>query len=141
MGKTIAEKILSHKSGTDAKAGDIVTADIDVALSQDVNGPHSIDFFLDLETENVIDNAKNKLIRKNLDMIVANDVSTSAADTVDIGFNSEYNALHVYWAQNNHISGEQYFDIARKSQLAKQLITLIAKQFKRKQSQHAKNTA
>jgi phosphopantothenoylcysteine decarboxylase/phosphopantothenate--cysteine ligase len=93
------------------------------------------------ETENVIDNAKNKLIRKNLDMIVANDVSTSTADTADIGFNSEYNALHVYWAQNNHISGEQYFDIARKSQLAKQLISIIAKQYKRKQSQYAKNTA
>jgi phosphopantothenoylcysteine decarboxylase/phosphopantothenate--cysteine ligase len=93
------------------------------------------------ETENVIDNAKNKLIRKNLDMIVANDVSTSSTHTTDIGFNSEYNALHVYWAQNNHISGEQYFDIARKSQLAKQLISIIAKQYKRKQSQHAKNTA
>jgi phosphopantothenoylcysteine decarboxylase/phosphopantothenate--cysteine ligase len=93
------------------------------------------------ETENVIDHAKNKLIRKNLDMIVANDVSTSIADTADIGFNSEYNALHVYWAQNNHISGEQYFAIARKSQLAKQLISIIAKQFKGKQSQHAKNTA
>ena len=93
------------------------------------------------ETENVTDNAKNKLIRKNLDMIVANDVSASSAGTTDIGFNSEYNALHVYWAQNNHISGEQYFDIAGKSQLAKQLITIIAKQYNRKQSQYAKNTA
>ncbi len=93
------------------------------------------------ETENVIDNAKNKLIRKNLDMIVANDVSTTSTDTIDIGFNSEYNALHVYWAQNNHLSGEQYFDIARKSQLAKQLITLIAKQYKLNKSQYAKNTA
>ena len=93
------------------------------------------------ETQNIIDNAKNKLIRKNLDMIVANDVSTSSTHTIDIGFNSEYNALHVYWAQNNHISGEQYFDIASKSQLAKQLITLIAKQYKLNKSQHAKNTA
>ena len=93
------------------------------------------------ETENVIDNAKNKLIRKNLDMIVANDVSTSSTHTTDIGFNSEYNALHVYWAQNNHISGEQHFDIAGKSQLAKQLITIIAKQYKLNKSKHAKNTA
>ncbi len=93
------------------------------------------------ETENVVDNAKNKLIQKNLDMIVANDVSTSSTQTTDIGFNSEYNALHVYWAQKNHISGEQYFAIARKSRLAKQLITVIAKQYKLNNSQHAKNTA
>ncbi len=92
------------------------------------------------ETENVIDNAKNKLIRKNLDMIIANDVSNTPTHTTDIGFNSEYNALHVYWGQNNQIIGEQYFDVARKSQLARQLITVIAKQYKTSQSQHAKNT-
>jgi phosphopantothenoylcysteine decarboxylase/phosphopantothenate--cysteine ligase len=93
------------------------------------------------ETENVIDNAKNKLIQKNLDMIVANDVSSSSTRTIDIGFNSEYNALHVYWAQDNHISGEHYFDVAAKSQLARQLIAIIAKQYKLNKTQHAKNTA
>ncbi|MDP8233950.1 MAG: 3-isopropylmalate dehydratase large subunit [Candidatus Saelkia tenebricola] len=35
MSKTIAEKILSTKSKTDAKAGDIVKADVDFILSQD----------------------------------------------------------------------------------------------------------
>ncbi len=102
------------------------------------------------ETENLIDNAKQKLIRKNLDMIVANDVSTSAEKSAtgqtDIGFNSEYNALHVFWADNiqtndQQISGEQHFDIARKAQLARQLISLISKQYKLNKLQHAKNTA
>ncbi len=39
MGKTLAEKILSDKSGTDARAGDIVIAKVDVAFVQDTTGP------------------------------------------------------------------------------------------------------
>ena len=102
------------------------------------------------ETENVVENAKEKLIRKNMDMIAANDVSVSSAEKPDIGFNSEYNALHVFWIQhnqNNHQTtinqtlGEQYFDTTRKSLLAKQLISLIAKQYKTSKMQNAKNTA
>lgn len=38
MGKTIAEKILSSESGTDACAGDVVIAQVDVVYSHDVNG-------------------------------------------------------------------------------------------------------
>jgi len=100
------------------------------------------------ETENIIENAKDKLLRKNLDMIIANDVGQSAtsADEPDIGFNSEYNALTVLWNQHGHDAideslGEQHFDIARKSQLAKQLISLIAKQYRINKKQHAQNTA
>lgn len=100
------------------------------------------------ETENIIDNAKDKLLRKNLDMIIANDVSQSATSTdePDIGFNSEYNALTALWNQHSHDDineslGEQHFDIARKSQLAKQLISLIAKQYRINKKQHAQNTA
>lgn len=108
------------------------------------------------ETENILENAKRKLSAKNLDMIVANDVSppeNTAANKnrPDIGFNSEYNALHVFWKHNNTATenlpencqpdGEQYFDIARKSQLAKQLIALIAKQYKDNKLLNEKNTA
>lgn len=39
MGKTIAEKILSEKSGTDARAGQIVIADVDYVMVNDVTGP------------------------------------------------------------------------------------------------------
>ncbi|MFA6805444.1 MAG: 3-isopropylmalate dehydratase large subunit [Candidatus Methanomethylophilaceae archaeon] len=39
MGKTIAEKIFSEKSGTDAKAGQIVIADVDYVMVNDVTGP------------------------------------------------------------------------------------------------------
>ncbi|MGQ9701637.1 MAG: 3-isopropylmalate dehydratase large subunit [bacterium] len=39
MGKTLAEKILSEKSGQDAQAGQIVIARVDVAAFQDGTGP------------------------------------------------------------------------------------------------------
>jgi 3-isopropylmalate/(R)-2-methylmalate dehydratase large subunit len=39
MGKTIAEKIFSEKSGTDATAGQIVVANIDYVMVNDVTGP------------------------------------------------------------------------------------------------------
>jgi phosphopantothenoylcysteine decarboxylase/phosphopantothenate--cysteine ligase len=104
------------------------------------------------ETENLEENARQKLMRKNMDMIVANDVGKSASATgsdnrqPDIGFNSEYNALHVFWRDHQRngddvVSGEQHFAIARKSQLAKQLISLIASQYKLSKPQNEKNTA
>jgi 3-isopropylmalate/(R)-2-methylmalate dehydratase large subunit len=42
MGKTLAEKILSEKSGTDARAGDIVIAKVDLAFVQDTTGPLTV---------------------------------------------------------------------------------------------------
>ena len=42
MGKTLAEKILSFKSHGEAKAGDVVIADVDLAFVQDTTGPLTI---------------------------------------------------------------------------------------------------
>lgn len=42
------------------------------------------------ETENLLANAREKLMKKNLDLICANDVSRS-----DIGFDSAYNEVHI----------------------------------------------
>lgn len=42
MGKTIAELILSNKSGNDARAGDIIIAPIDLAFVQDTTGPLTV---------------------------------------------------------------------------------------------------
>jgi len=42
MGKTLAEKILSNKSGVDAKAGDVVIVPVDVVYAHDVSGPLAI---------------------------------------------------------------------------------------------------
>jgi len=42
MGKTLAEKILSEKSGCDARAGDIVIAAVDLSFVQDTTGPLTV---------------------------------------------------------------------------------------------------
>jgi len=42
MGKTIAEKILSKKSGNDARAGDILIAQVDLVFIQDTTGPLAV---------------------------------------------------------------------------------------------------
>ena len=42
MGKTLAEKILSQKSGSDARAGSIVVAEVDLVFAQDTTGPLTV---------------------------------------------------------------------------------------------------
>lgn len=42
MGKTLAEKILSAKSGNNIRAGDIVIASVDLAFVQDTTGPLTV---------------------------------------------------------------------------------------------------
>ncbi|MCA0893427.1 bifunctional phosphopantothenoylcysteine decarboxylase/phosphopantothenate--cysteine ligase CoaBC [Microbulbifer agarilyticus] len=69
------------------------------------------------ETEKVIEHAKGKLARKNLDMIVANDVSDPAG-----GFNSDRNQVVII---DN--AGETPLPAALKTELAAELIGRIAK--------------
>ncbi len=53
MGKTLAEKILSDKSHGDAKAGDIVIADVDLVFLQDTTGPLAIKQFKESGFESI----------------------------------------------------------------------------------------
>ncbi len=69
------------------------------------------------ETEAVERNAQDKRLAKGIDMIAANKVGAG------LGFDSEENALHVFWE-----SGEQLLPVADKRKLARQLIKLIAEQ-------------
>lgn len=45
MGKTISEKILSARSGKDARRGDYVIAKIDFIMATDTNGPDTMKYF------------------------------------------------------------------------------------------------
>ena len=45
MGKTLAEKILSDRSQTDVRAGDIAVARVDLAFAQDTTGPLTVKEF------------------------------------------------------------------------------------------------
>lgn len=69
------------------------------------------------ETQNVVEYAKGKLIAKNLDMICANDVSSSTQ-----GFNSDMNALHLIWP-----NGETQLPLSDKLTLSHQLLDNLIK--------------
>ncbi len=58
QGKTIAEKIFSAHSGTDAHAGDIVVADVDFVMGQDGTTPLAIRALENMGVEKVFDPAK-----------------------------------------------------------------------------------
>ena len=73
------------------------------------------------ETPNVADYAKDKLQRKNLDLICANDVSGGQV------FGQDQNSLHLFW-QN----GEKILPLAEKGKLAEGLVEEIQKRYKEK---------
>ena len=72
------------------------------------------------ETNNIKAYALKKLTTKNLDLICANDVSDKS-----IGFNSDQNALTIYW-QN----GEQTLPLSSKQQLARELLQAVITRYK-----------
>ena len=61
-GKTIAEKIFSAHSGTDARAGDIVVADVDFVMGQDGTSPLAIRALENMGVDAVFDPAKVAVI-------------------------------------------------------------------------------
>jgi 3-isopropylmalate/(R)-2-methylmalate dehydratase large subunit len=62
VGKTIAEKILSNKSGRDVKANDIVVADLDFIMGQDGTSPLAIRAFKEMEAKRVFDPSRVAMV-------------------------------------------------------------------------------
>jgi len=67
------------------------------------------------ETNNIQKNAKKKLIEKNCDWVIANDVSNKS-----IGFNSDFNEVSIFY-KNKNIDDEKLF-IKKKSEIADEII-------------------
>lgn len=88
--------------------------DIISAVAALENKPFTVGFAA--ETHDVVAYARNKLTKKNLDMIVTNDVSDKS-----IGFNSDNNAVSVIWAD-----GFRELPCAGKSTIARQLVDVIS---------------
>ena len=88
--------------------------DIVATVAAGAQRPFTVGFAA--ETRDVLTYARDKLQRKALDMIVANDVSDQS-----IGFNSELNEAVVLWSD-----GEQALARTGKGNLARQIIQLIA---------------
>lgn len=83
------------------------------------NRPFTVGFAA--ETQNVAQYAQGKLKNKNLDMICANDVSQE-----DLGFNSERNALTLYWHDKQGKDAQLNLPEDSKQALAIQIIKTIA---------------
>lgn len=68
------------------------------------------------ESENLIENAKNKIQKKGCDYLIANDISRS-----DIGFSSDYNEVTIL----NKNGGIKKLSRAPKSQIAREILKEI----------------
>lgn len=88
----------------------------DIVASIAARSPKPFTIGFAAESENVLEYARSKLVRKNLDLIVANNISDSS-----IGFNSDDNAVTL-------VDKHTETDISQRSkhQLARELIALFA---------------
>ena len=73
------------------------------------------------ETNNVQINAKKKLLEKNCDWIIANDVSNKS-----IGFDSDFNEVSIFY-KNNKIKDEK-IDKKTKSEISDEIVDRVIKQ-------------
>ena len=92
------------------------TSDVLATVAARADRPFVVGFAA--ETESVEQNARLKLLKKNLDMIAANEVGHDKA------FDCEDNQLIVLWRNGRHELGK-----ASKLALARELVTLIAESF------------
>lgn len=111
----VAEQKIKKTGDNDEMVIQLVkNPDIVATIASHPQRPFTVGFAA--ETQQVISYAKDKLARKKLDMIIANDVSVEG-----IGFNSDENAVTVVTAE-----AEQTLAQASKTQLARTLIELIS---------------
>jgi len=108
------QKIKKSDNNQQMQINLVKNPDIVADVAKLVNKPFTVGFAA--ETQDVEQYALDKLKRKNLDLIAANNVSVSGQ-----GFNSDNNALTVF-------SAEQSFDITldNKTVVAQQLINIIS---------------
>lgn len=104
------------KSAQEMQLALVRNPDILATVANLPNRPFVVGFAA--ETHDVETYARDKLKRKNLNMIAANDVSVAG-----LGFNADANALRVFWPQ-----GSQDLPATDKLTLARQLLSLIVKE-------------
>jgi phosphopantothenoylcysteine decarboxylase/phosphopantothenate--cysteine ligase len=92
------------------------TPDIVATVAAHEHRPYTVGFAA--ETNDVLAYAREKMLRKGLDMIIANDVADPA-----IGFNSDENAVTVLRRDD-----EQVLPRANKGTIARQILRLIAQE-------------
>ncbi len=110
------QKIKKQDSQTMQTLSLVKNPDIVATIAAQTARPYVVGFAA--ETQNLVVYAEDKRRRKNLDMVVANDVSQS-----NIGFNSDDNAVEVIFKDRRLVYQQK-----SKSQLARELIALMADQ-------------
>ena len=73
------------------------------------------------ETNNLVENSKNKLIEKNCDWIIANDVSNKS-----IGFDSDFNEVTIFY-KDKKINDEKLY-MKKKSEISDEIIDRVISQ-------------
>jgi phosphopantothenoylcysteine decarboxylase/phosphopantothenate--cysteine ligase len=111
-----AETRKIKKSASNMSIDLVRSPDILASVAKLENGPFTVGFAA--ETNNLREYATGKLEDKKLHMIVANKVGNNE------GFDVDANAVDVYWRD-----GERSFALAAKSQLAHNLMRLIAERY------------
>jgi len=106
------------KSGDSLVLELVQNPDIIATVTGRERPPFSVGFAA--ETNDVERHARDKLTRKRLDMIAANRVGLD-----DRGFNSDDNALSVFWAD-----GRRDFELMPKQRLAVELVALVAERMR-----------
>lgn len=126
-----AEEVAAHKMKKRGSEDDELTLRLvknpdilaGVAARQEKR-PYTVGFAA--ETRDLAVYATDKLQRKGLDMIAANDVSRAGE-----GFNSDNNSLQVFWRLDDKTVENAAIGPATKEQVANQLIERIAQQLNR----------
>ncbi len=113
--KTLAEQKI--KKTAESTSIDLVRSeDILASVAELDDAPFTVGFAA--ETDRVREYALGKLEKKGLDMIIANRVGS------DCGFDFDENAVEVFWP-----GGEEAFPTAQKTELARQLVQLVADRY------------
>ena len=120
-GETAPHKIKKQAAGVNLRLEK--TPDILSAVTALAKPPFTVGFAA--ETQDLSENAKHKLAQKKLDMVAANRVGDG------LGFDSELNALEVFWP-----GGSQSLGTALKEKLARQLMEIIIKRYREKSSEY-----
>ncbi len=118
----VADQKMKKKGEDDVVLNLTQNVDIVATVAARPSKPYVVGFAA--ETNDVLNYAKGKLVKKNLDMIVANDVSRS-----DIGFNSDHNAVHI-------ITANEIIEVPKQSkkELARSIVKSIVLNSKTRKS-------
>lgn len=120
--ETIAEQKIKKDGRDELTVRLVKNPDVVAQVARIAERPFVVGFAA--ETENLLDNARAKLARKQLDVVIANDVSTPG-----IGFNSDHNAV---WMIDADRAVE--YPAEGKLPLARRLVEDLAERLKRHNS-------